>query len=82
MAKLLLFFRLQGSSGAVIITRDRAFFLTDARYTLQASGEVPFEVVDRKRNRLLDASVELMKKLSVKRVGIQEIKFRQQYIGR
>ncbi|HDH97638.1 Xaa-Pro peptidase family protein [Thermovirga sp.] len=61
----------RGSSGAVIITRDRAFFLTDARYTLQASGEVPFEVVDRKRNRLLDASVELMKKLSVKRIGIQ-----------
>jgi len=64
----------RGSSGAVVVTRNNAFFITDARYIAQAAFEVPFEVVDRKGNSLIDASIELMKKHSIKRLGIQEDK--------
>lgn len=63
-----------GSSGAVVVTKRDAFFITDARYTTQAAFEVPFEVVDRKGSRLIDGAIELMKKLSIKRLGVQEDK--------
>ncbi|CEG22941.1 Xaa-Pro dipeptidase [Planococcus massiliensis] len=64
-----------GSAGLALVTKDRAFFITDFRYTEQASEQVTeFEVVQAKTN-LLEEAAEKAKEL-----GIKALAFEQDYV--
>lgn len=62
------------SDGAVIITKDKAFFLTDSRYLEAARKSVKdSEVLDiSKWKRYVDAVNEILSKCGVKTVGFEE----------
>jgi Xaa-Pro aminopeptidase len=64
-----------GSAGLALVTKDKAWFITDFRYTEQASAQaVEFEVVQAKTN-LLEEVAELAKENN-----IQTIAFEQEYM--
>ena len=59
-----------GSAGALLISRDRYVLITDFRYTQQASLQADdFEVVESMEP--LDAIAELLRELSVARLGFE-----------
>ena len=59
-----------GSAGALLISRDRYVLITDFRYTQQASLQADdFEVVESMEP--LDAITELLRELSVARLGFE-----------
>jgi Xaa-Pro aminopeptidase len=62
-----------GSNGVVIVTADKAIFITDGRYKLQAATEVTgFEqVIPPVGTRMEDVNVETIKGIGVKTVGIE-----------
>lgn len=59
-----------GTDGAVVVTADAVFFLTDSRYTTQAKDQVRASEV-REYKVKLDGIVELLGKLGAKRVGFE-----------
>jgi Xaa-Pro aminopeptidase len=63
-----------GSNGLVIVTPDRAIFVTDGRYGLQSAGEVPgFErVVLAPGTDMGEATAELIRRLGLRRVGYEK----------
>ena len=64
-----------GSAGLALITQEKAFFVTDFRYTEQASAQVKeFEVVQAKTN-LLEEVTEISKSL-----GLKSVAFEQDYV--
>ena len=59
-----------GSDGALLLTRDRVWFLTDSRYTTQASLEVTgLEIVEYKVKK--DGLADLLASASIKKVGFE-----------
>lgn len=61
-----------GGEGGCLISHDRAYLLTDARYTEQAADEAPaFTVIDDERH-FADAALSLLDKLSVERLGFEQ----------
>jgi Xaa-Pro aminopeptidase len=62
-----------GSSGFALVTPDRAIFITDSRYTLQAQAEVSgFEVVIFQRPVTADDVIaETLRALQIKNVGFE-----------
>lgn len=50
-----------GSSGAVLISGDRAILVTDGRYAVQAREQSPFQVVLQGRESLRDRTVEALR---------------------
>lgn len=64
-----------GSAGLALVTKEQAFFITDFRYTEQASEQVTeFKVVQAKTN-LLEEAAEKAKEL-----GIESLAFEQDYV--
>lgn len=64
-----------GSAGLALVTKEQAFFITDFRYTEQASEQVTeFEVVQAKTN-LLEEAAEKAEEL-----GIKSLAFEQDYM--
>ena len=64
-----------GTAGLALVTQEKAFFITDFRYTEQASEQVQeFEVVQAKKN-LLEEAAE-----TVKQLGIQALAFEKDYV--
>jgi Xaa-Pro aminopeptidase len=63
-----------GSNALVIVTGDRAMFVTDGRYGLQSASEVPgFErVVLAPGTDMGEATAELVKRLGLRRVGYEK----------
>lgn len=60
-----------GSSGFVIVTRDKSFFFTDFRYVEQAGGEVAgFELLTEKGRRT-DTLRSFVKKQGILRLGFE-----------
>lgn len=60
-----------GTSGAAVITGQKAYFITDARYTEQATKQcVGFEIVNQ-NGTLLHAIANLINELSLKTVGFE-----------
>ncbi len=60
-----------GSSGALVLTKDRRFLVTDFRYTVQAGEQaVDFEVV-KQQGALLDSIAELTNELDIKTIGFE-----------
>ena len=62
-----------GSNGMAIVTPTEAIFLTDSRYAIQASGEVPGweQMILAPGSLMSDAAAEALKKLPVRRVGFE-----------
>lgn len=60
-----------GSTAAVVLTRDKAFFLTDFRYTTQAKDEVNdgFEV--RECKKIIESLSELIRSLGLRKIGFE-----------
>lgn len=59
-----------GSDGALVIGREGGVFLTDGRYTTQASGEVTsFPVVEYKSK--IEGICDAAKRLKMKRIGVE-----------
>lgn len=64
-----------GSAGLALVTKEQAFFITDFRYTEQASEQITeFKVVQAKTN-LLEEAAEKAKEL-----GIESLAFEQDYV--
>lgn len=64
-----------GSSGLAIVTEDKALFITDFRYTAQASEQCKgFEVVQAKTNLLEEAADQ------VKALGIRTLSFEKDFV--
>ncbi|GKW44378.1 Xaa-Pro peptidase family protein [Planococcus sp. NCCP-2050] len=64
-----------GSAGLALVTKEQAFFITDFRYTEQASEQVTeFEVVQAKTNLLEEAAGK------AKELGIKSLAFEQDYV--
>lgn len=64
-----------GSAGLALVTQKKAYFVTDFRYTEQASAQVQaFEVVQAKTN-LLEEVAEISKSL-----GLSSVSFEQDYV--
>lgn len=61
-----------GTAGVAVVTLDKAFFITDFRYTEQASEQVKdFEIIEHKG--LIQEEVgQLVKKLSVENIGFEK----------
>ncbi|TDM13155.1 aminopeptidase P family protein [Macrococcus lamae] len=60
-----------GSSGALVISRDKRFLVTDFRYTVQAAEQAgEFEVV-KQSGGLLDSVAEVIKTISAETVGFE-----------
>lgn len=59
-----------GSDGALVVCENGGTFLTDGRYTTQASGEVTLFTVKEYRNKL-DGITDEVRALKLKRVGIE-----------
>ena len=65
-----------GTAGLALVTQEKAFFITDFRYTEQASEQVKeFEVIQAKTNLLEEAAEK------VKELGIQALAFEQDYVN-
>jgi Xaa-Pro aminopeptidase len=62
-----------GSSGALILGPSKAEFLTDSRYTLQASKEVQGAEVLLQTRALLADSVLRVKKLGIRKLGFESL---------
>lgn len=61
-----------GSTGYVLISEDRAAFITDFRYTEQATEQCKdYEIVDNKRN-MLAALKETIQRFGVKSIGFEQ----------
>ncbi len=61
-----------GSAGLALVTQEKAYFVTDFRYTEQASAQVKeFEVVQAKTN-LLEEVAEITKSLALKSVSFEQ----------
>lgn len=61
-----------GTSGYVVITADKAFFITDFRYVDQAREQcVGYEIVNQ-GNALLPTLADLLKRQHVKRLGFEQ----------
>lgn len=63
-----------GTSGALCITREKAYFITDFRYLSQANEQVVqrgFEVYNQGQGSILTATKELLEKLQAKQVGVE-----------
>lgn len=58
-----------GSAGVLVVTPERAVFLTDARYTIQAREEVKLAQVQIVRGSVLDAAGTMLKRAGRLRVG-------------
>ncbi|MGI2326603.1 M24 family metallopeptidase [Planococcus sp. YIM B11945] len=64
-----------GTAGLAVVTRDKAWFITDFRYTEQAAAQVKdFEIIQAKTS-LLEEVTELAKEQ-----GIKSLAFEQEYI--
>lgn len=64
-----------GSSGLALVTQDKAFFITDFRYTEQAAEQAQgFEVIQAKTNLLEEAAG------TVKQQGIKTVAFEQDFV--
>ncbi|WP_221300939.1 M24 family metallopeptidase [Planococcus koreensis] len=64
-----------GSAGLALVTQEKAYFVTDFRYTEQATAQVKeFEVVQAKTN-LLEEVAEISKSL-----GLESVSFEQDYV--
>jgi Xaa-Pro aminopeptidase len=61
-----------GSNGLLLVTRESAVFLTDPRYTIQASQEVSCETVVVPRGGLLPAIVKLIKRRRLQRIAFEK----------
>lgn len=61
-----------GSEGALLLTRDNAWFLCDSRYTTQAAAEVGDAAI-RQFNVKVDAVAELLAELKLKRIGFEAV---------
>lgn len=61
-----------GSAGLALVTQEQAFFITDFRYTEQASKQVAeFEVIQAKTN-LLEEAAEKAKELGIKVLAFEQ----------
>ncbi|WP_394119817.1 M24 family metallopeptidase [Planococcus donghaensis] len=61
-----------GTAGLALVTQDKAVFITDFRYTEQASVQVKeFEVVQAKKN-LMDEAVQAIDSLSIKTLAFEQ----------
>lgn len=61
-----------GSAGFVLVTADRAYFLTDFRYVTQATEQAPlFEVVQH-GTKPMETVATLLKKLGMNRLGFEQ----------
>ncbi|WP_298829293.1 Xaa-Pro peptidase family protein [uncultured Planococcus sp.] len=61
-----------GTAGLALVTQDKAVFITDFRYTEQASVQVKeFEVVQAKKN-LMDEAVQVIDSLSIKTLAFEQ----------
>ncbi|MBM7613992.1 M24 family metallopeptidase [Alkaliphilus hydrothermalis] len=59
-----------GSNGYILITKEKAIFITDFRYTIQASEQCQgFEIVEMNNHNPLS---DVLKSYSLKRLGIEE----------
>ena len=62
-----------GTSGYVLVTHDRAFFLTDFRYVTQASQQAQgFEIVEHKANPM-ETVRELLQGLGIAELGFEQM---------
>ncbi|MFZ5996290.1 MAG: M24 family metallopeptidase [Nitrospirota bacterium] len=60
-----------GSSGFVLISRDRGVFVTDFRYQEQAGNEVKGYEIEIERGKRIKVLQALLKKLGAKRLGFE-----------
>ena len=61
-----------GTSGYVLITLDRAIFLTDFRYMTQAAQQCPlYEVIEHQPKAVLTV-LELLQKMGIQKVGFEQ----------
>src|SRR5690606_20135938 len=61
-----------GSSGLALVTQEKAYFITDFRYTEQAAEQAPeFEVIQAKAN-LLEEAAQSVKELGIKTVAFEQ----------
>jgi Xaa-Pro aminopeptidase len=60
-----------GSTAAVVLTRDKAFFLTDFRYTTQAKDEVNGDFEIRECKKIIESLSELIKSLGLRTIGFE-----------
>lgn len=61
-----------GTSGVVIITEADALFITDFRYTQQATDQAPsFDVVEHKQGIIKEIAIQV-EKLGIKRIGFEK----------
>ncbi|MGK7377749.1 M24 family metallopeptidase [Planococcus sp. 1R117A] len=61
-----------GTAGLALVTQNKAYFITDFRYTEQAGSQVKeFEVVQAKTN-LLEEAAEIAKNLAVKSLAFEK----------
>ncbi|SEM27569.1 Xaa-Pro aminopeptidase [Mesobacillus persicus] len=61
-----------GTAGAVLITVDKALFITDFRYTEQAAKQCEGYEVIKQKGTIAAEVAELAKKLEVKKLGFEE----------
>ncbi len=60
-----------GSSGYAVVTPEKAFFITDSRYTTQSRDEVEGYEVRIQKGRLSEELGKLLKELGAKKVGFE-----------
>lgn len=61
-----------GTSGVALITEDKAYFITDFRYTEQATSQIKgYEIVEQKTT-LIDAVAELVQQHNLSKVGFEQ----------
>ncbi len=60
-----------GSTAAVFLTRDRAFFLTDFRYKTQAENEVKGNFDIRECKKIIESLSELIRSLGLRKIGFE-----------
>ncbi len=61
----------RGDSAIVVVTKDRTLLITDSRFTEQAEKQAPLCEVIEHTDGLWKKTIEILKKLDAKRVGIE-----------
>jgi len=64
-----------GSTGILLITRDKNYLIVDGRYSLRAANEVNqyIEVIEATdKTRIIDKSIEILRELKAKKIGIEQ----------
>ena len=59
----------RGSSGALVVSEDRNYLLTDGRYALQARAESPFDIVIIDGGSLQDKTADILRQGRWKTAG-------------